>query len=265
MIIIKSTDNKKIKDLIKLQKASFRKKTKQFLIDGLRETIIAIESGVEIKEVFYCPELTNKKIPNNFKKINVVEVSETVFKKITYKDNPDGFLALGIRETKSLSDIILGKNPLVIILESLEKPGNIGAILRSAYAANIDAIILNNIQTDIFNPNVIRASEGQVFNNQVVSASISETVNWLKKHKIKSFAAATDKSNNYLKADFFGSSAIILGSEANGLSKEWLKLADSRIKIPMRKGIDSLNVSVSAAIIVFEALRQRNISKKNIV
>jgi TrmH family RNA methyltransferase len=263
MTNINSFDNKTVKELIKLQKANVRKKTGQFLIDGLREIELAILAKVEIESIFYCPELVDKKLPASLKNLNIIEVSAPVFKKVIYKENSDGFLALAGRKIKTLSEIKLSKNPLIIVLESVEKPGNLGAILRSAFAAGVDLVILNDPQTDIFNPNVIRSSEGHVFTNQIVVASVAETVELFNKLGIKSLAAATIKSVNYTEVDFSGPSAIILGSEAYGLSKEWLKLADNKIKIPMKPGIDSLNVSVSAAIIIFEALRQRNISKKS--
>ncbi|QQG52349.1 MAG: RNA methyltransferase [Candidatus Falkowbacteria bacterium] len=262
MTNINSLENKKIKELIKLQKASFRKKAGQFLIDGFREIDLAISSGVSIINIFYCPELAKKNLPAVFKRFDIIEVSVAVFKKISYKENADGFLALAAREIKNITDLKLSHNPLVIVLETVEKPGNLGAILRSAYAAGVEAVILNDAQTDIFNPNVIRSSEGHIFTNQIIAASVKETAKLFEKLGIKSFAAATSKSHIYTEADFSEPSAIILGSEADGLSKEWLKLADSKIKIPMKPGIDSLNVSVSAAIIIFEALRQRNISKK---
>lgn len=262
MTNINSLENKKIKELIKLQKAGFRKKTGQFLIDGLREIELAISADVSLIEIFYCPELAKKSLAAKLKSFKIIEVSEAVFRKVIYKENPDGFLALAARKTKTISELKLSKNPLLIVLESVEKPGNLGAILRSAYAAGVDAIILNDPQTDIFNPNVIRSSEGHLFTNQIAIASVPETVKLFNKLGINSLAAATVKSTNYTEADFSGPSAIILGSEAQGLSKEWLKLADKKIKIPMKTGIDSLNVSVSAAIIVFEAIRQRNISKK---
>ncbi len=262
MTNINSLENKKIKELIKLQKAGFRKKTGQFLIDGLREIELAISAEVSIIDIFYCPELAKKNLSAAFKQFNIIEVSAAVFKKISYKENADGFLALAARKVKDIFSLKLSRNPLVVVLETVEKPGNLGAILRSAYAAGVEAVILNDSQTDIFNPNVIRSSEGHIFTNQIVAASVKETVKLFEKLGIKSFAAATSKNNNYTEADFSGPSAIILGSEAQGLSKEWLKLADNKIKIPMKPGIDSLNVSVSAAIIIFEALRQRNISKK---
>jgi TrmH family RNA methyltransferase len=262
MTNINSLENKKIKELLRLQKANVRKKTGRFLIDGFREIELAVAAGVKLQALFYCPELAKQKLPSIFKQLEINEVSLAIFQKISYKENSDGFLAIAERELKTLADIQFSKNPLIVVLESVEKPGNLGAILRSSYAAGVDAVIINDLQTDIFNPNVIRSSEGHIFTTKVAVASVKETVKLLKYLGITSFAAATSQSADYLQADFSKPSAIILGSEAEGLSKEWLKLADKKIKISMKAGIDSLNVSVSAAIIIFEAVRQRNISKK---
>ncbi len=257
---IDSVDNKKIKELVKLKKASARKEQGVFLVDGFRETLSALESGLEIKELFFCQSLDKN---HNFKqlKINtdlVCEVSEAAFRKISYKENPDGCLALIKTNSKTLANVKLNKNPLIVILENIEKPGNLGAIIRTSYAAGVDLIIINDNQTDIYNPNVIRASEGFIFKQKIVSTSFQETTTWLTNNKIVSYAAATTGKINYIKANLKKSAAIVLGSEADGLSANWLKAADKLVKIPMTKGMDSLNVSVSAAILIYEAVRQRN-------
>ena len=148
----------------------------------------------------------------------------------------------------------------MVILEAVEKPGNLGAVIRSAYAAGVDAIIINEEQTDIYNPNVIRASEGLIFRLPIIIASREITIEFLKKHHVRVLAAALVEAKNYVEVDFKKASAILLGTEASGLSKEWLKQADEIIKIPMKPGIDSLNVSVSAAILIFEAWKQRDFS-----
>ena len=163
-------------------------------------------------------------------------------------------------KTKNLEEIKLSENPLIIVLENIEKPGNLGAIMRTAYAAEVDAIIINDNQTDIFNPNVVRASEGHIFTNQITVAEVSETEAWLKKNGVKIVATSIEKSKSYTEVDYKGGVAVVFGSEADGLSKKWLKLANETVKIPMKKGIDSLNVSVSMAIITFECKRQRNIT-----
>lgn len=259
MELINSVNNQKIKDLVKLQKASERREKQFIIIDGAREIELAKKSGVDILELFYCPALIRKEEKNFFSitQEKITEVSEAVFKKICYKENPDGYFALARMELIGLDKIRLSGNPLLVILEAVEKPGNLGAIIRTAYAAGVDAIIINDSQTDIYNPNVIRASEGFVFNKPIVIASVEETADWLRGNKILSYAAATTGKNNYTKEKLSLPAAIILGSEAYGLSDKWLKRADKLIKIPMEKGIDSLNVSVSGAIIIYEALRQR--------
>lgn len=266
MLTITSSDNKIIKETVRLQKASARKERGEMLIDGAREISLAVKSGLDIRSLFYCaelaaPETADAAIKNFFglPTEKIISVSAEAFRKICYKENPDGFLAVAAVKTASLADIKLDKEPLIIILESVEKPGNLGAILRTAYAAGVSAIIINDGQTDIYNPNVIRASEGYVFAEKVVAASVEETVKWLKENKIRSFAAATSASKNYMEAKLDIPAAIVLGSEAEGLSMKWFKAVDEKIKIPMTKGMDSLNVSVSAAIILFEALRQRKV------
>jgi TrmH family RNA methyltransferase len=259
MNLINSLNNQKIKDIVKLKKASERRERGLIIIDGAREIELAKLSGIEILDLFYCPSLI-KKESNGFFGVEsekITEVSEMVFNKICYKEGPDGYFALARAKKTDLSQIKLSKKPLIIVLENIEKPGNIGAILRTSYAVGVDAIILNESQTDIYNPNVIRASEGFVFNQKIVISSVRETIEWLKNNKITSYAAATTGKNNYTKEKMNLGIALILGSEADGLSEKWLKSADKLVKIPMAKGIDSLNVSVSAAILLYEALRQR--------
>ncbi|MFA5131584.1 MAG: RNA methyltransferase [Patescibacteria group bacterium] len=259
MNIINSLNNQKIKDLVRLKKAGERREAQMLIIDGAREIEKAKKSAYEIRELFYCPALIKKEEKNFFgvESEKITEVSEPVFRKICYKENPDGFFAVVAIKKISLKDIKLSKNPLVVILEAVEKPGNLGAIIRTAYAAGVEAIIINDNQTDIYNPNVIRASEGFVFNVPIIIASVVETQSWLKKEKIISLAAATGGKKSYTEEKMNMSLAIILGSEAYGLSDKWLTKADKLIKIPMVKGIDSLNVSVSAAILIYEAHRQR--------
>jgi len=263
MTNINSLTNPKIKDLVRRRRANHRPDNGLFIIDGYREIRLAQEAGWEITEIFYCPSLIKgATLPNYGQAAALTAVSVAVFQKIGYKHKPDGWLALAKRQTASLSDIKLSANPLVIIMESVEKPGNLGAIIRTAQAAGVDAVIINDNQTDIFNPNVIRASEGLVFKQAIVSASVEETIDWLKLKNIKALAAATSGRQTYYQTDLSISSAVILGSEAHGLSEKWLKSGAELVKIPMRAGIDSLNVSVSAAIIIYEALRQRGPADK---
>ncbi len=263
MTIIQSGDNKRVKELVRLKKASERRAQGLIIIDGAREIELAVKAGLKIRELFYCPSLIKKKngLAGNLFGLDsekITEVAERAFNKICYKEKPDGFLALGETPDLNLTNLKLSKNPLIIILEAVEKPGNLGAIIRTAYAAGVEAVIINDNQTDIYNPNVIRASEGFIFVESVTVADFKTTSAWLKKNKIKSLAAATNATKDYTKVNLKGGAAIVLGSEANGLSDKWLKTVDALIKIPMQSGIDSLNVSVATAIITFEALRQRN-------
>ena len=260
MEIISSEQNNKIKNIIKLQdKSRERKKQDLFVIDGLREIQEALKSGIIIEEIFICPEIIKEEL-NLFSDVKTSQVSPSVYKKIGYKEKPAGVLVVARPKLLELASLKLKKSSLLVILEAVEKPGNLGAIIRSAYAAGVDAIIINNEQTDIYNPNVIRASEGLIFRLPVVIASRENTINFLKKENIKVFAAALIGAKNYVEANFKEGSAILLGTESTGLSKEWLKKADEIIKIPMKAGIDSLNVSVSAAVLIFEAWKQRDFS-----
>lgn len=261
MIKITSLDNQKIKEVVSLYKNKKRQEAGIIIVDGLRELVLAKQAGLEIKEIFYCPEISNKGLDflSEKEKEGVIEVSEVVFKKICYKENPDGFLSLIKKPKHDLNKLKLKTKPLIIILEAVEKPGNLGAIIRTSYTANVDAIIINSGQTDIYNPNVIRASEGLIFFQPIFNLSFDKTIKFLKDNKIKSYAAGTKGSKDYLDVDYTKPCAIVLGSEDKGLSNEWLNKADNVIKIKMREGVDSLNVSVSAAIIIFEALRQKEL------
>lgn len=262
MKTITSLDNQIIKEVVRLQKSRDRKKSGLIIVDGAREIELAVKSGLKITELFYCASLA-KNVSGGAKKFfnldqkKITIVTEKIFRQICYKENPDGFLAVAEAPQESLKDIKLSSCPLIIILEKVEKPGNLGAILRTAYAAQVDAVILNDSQTDIYNPNVIRASEGYIFLQTVVSTSREDTLRWLRDHQIAVLAAATTGSKDYSQSDLRLPVALVLGSEADGLGLDWLEAADELIKIPMPGQIDSLNVSVAAAVLIFEALRQR--------
>lgn len=262
MVKIISLDNQKIKDLLSLYKNKKRQEAGLIIVDGFREIDLACQAGLEIVDLFYCPEIA-KNNPEKFSNLSadkIIEVNETVFKKICYKEKPDGFLALIKRPNHDIKKLKLSKKPLIIVLEAVEKPGNLGAIIRTAYAAGVNAIIINDGKTDIYNPNVIRASEGLIFFQPIFNLSLKETLKFLKDNKIASFAAGTSGATDYLEADYNQGCAIVLGSEDKGLSSAWLEKTDDIIKINMKKGVDSLNVSVSAAIIIFEALRQKGLN-----
>lgn len=254
MEIISSEQNTHVKQIIKLiDKSRERKKSGLFIIDGLRECQEAIKGGIIIEEFFICPELCEEQF-----NIKTTLVTADIFKKICYKENPDGCLAIAHDRKINIAELKIKNNPLLVILEAVEKPGNLGAIIRSSYAAGVDALIINDEQTDIYNPNVIRASQGLIFKIPVIVANFEETIYFLQANNIKSYAAALGGDKKHTEIDFKIGSAIVLGTEADGLSKKWLDGADELVKIPMKSGIDSLNVSVSAAILIFEAWRQRD-------
>ena len=255
--VITSAQNPKIKEIIRLRKPRERRKENLIIIEGRQEIELARQAGLEIVELFYCQDFAGSKKIAGLSEEIITPVVPAVFEKISYRENPDGFLVLARLKYLELGKIKLSQKPLIIILESLEKPGNLGAILRSADAAGVDAVIVADPKTDIYNPNVMRASLGTVFTNQVAAASTEEARNWLAKNKIKSLAATPEAKKIYTEADYKGAVAIIMGEEHPGLSKDWLEKVDEKIKIPMRGKIDSLNVSASTAIILFEAVRQR--------
>lgn len=254
---ISSLQNSKIKNIVALRKATKRKKQNLFVIDGLREIKVALDYNFKLVDVFHCPEISEEK-PDFFdQEINTVSLE--VFKKIAYADNPNGWLATAEPSYYNLNDIKIKDKFLGVVLESVEKPGNLGAVIRTAYAANLDAVIINESQTDLYNPNVIKASSGHVFSSMVIIASKEECLEYFKANKIKIFATSIEAAKSYERIDWQKPSVIILGSEAFGLSDYWLKNSDQNIIIPMQNGIDSLNVSVSASVIIYEAKRQRNL------
>lgn len=262
---ITSTNNPKIKNIVKLQqKSSERRKQNSIVIEGLREIGLAVKAGMEINAVFICTEIISiDNVFNVFKFDDLIyEVSIEVYNKLAYRSSTEGIIAIAKPSVLTFEELKLRKNPLIIVLESVEKPGNLGAILRTADAAVVDAVIICDPLSDIYNPNVIRSSVGCVFTNQVVTSNTEDTIDWLKQNDIESYAAALTATESYHKKDLTKPTAIVMGTEAVGLTDKWLKNTDHQIIIPMSGEIDSLNVSTSTAILVFEAMRQRNFYKK---
>ena len=262
MELISSSQNSRIKNIQKLEiKSRERRAQNLFVIEGARELSLALSGDYEIDSAFVCPKLFAKtdypEVLMSIPEEKSFELTEAVFEKLVYRKGSDGLVTLAHPKKHSLSELNLSDDPFIIILESVEKPGNLGAILRTADAAKADAVIICDPMTDLYNPNVIRSSIGCIFTVPVAVASNEETLAFLQQNKITSFAAELQASQWYHKTDFTRPSAIIMGTEANGLTPFWLKQADTRIKIPMRGVIDSLNVSVSTAVISFEAMRQR--------
>jgi len=260
---ISSLQNPLIKNLMLLQeKPRERKEQNLIIIEGDREFNLAFRAGFAINTIFYCKALIAKSFENllnreSFAPAEMVEIPVEIYNKIAYRKDHEGVIALASPKRTTFGDLKLGSSPLLLVLESVEKPGNLGAILRTADAAKLDAVIICDPQTDIYNPNVIRSSIGCIFTVPVVTSSTTETISWLQSMKIKMFGTALTAQAFYHETDFQGPSAIIMGSEAYGLSEEWLDGADCLIKIPMNGEIDSMIVSTSAAVVVFEALRQR--------
>jgi TrmH family RNA methyltransferase len=254
--MIISTQNDQVKNLLKLRKVKERKSQNLIIIEGYKEISMAIAGGTEILKLYFSKDLANSKTIPELEKVTE-EMDKKVFAKVSYRENPDGFLALGRPRILELTNLKLGAKALLIVLESVEKPGNLGAILRTADAARADGVIICAPQTDIYNPNVVRASLGTVFTNQVVVSSNETVIKWLQGNKIQSFASTPRAKKVYTDVDYSGPSAIVIGTEHDGLSDEWLNQADYGIRIPMHGRIDSLNASVSAAIVLYEAIRQR--------
>ena len=263
---ISSLQNELIKSIVQLQeKSRTRKKEGSFIIEGQREIKLALEGSYRLKQLLFCEDIISKKELDELIALctdespELIKISIQVYQKIAHRKTTEGIVAIAESKRLFLEDLELKNNCLILIAEASEKPGNIGALLRTADAANLDAVIIANPKTDFYNPNIIRSSVGCVFTNQIAQGSTSDILDWLKHRQINIFTAALDKrSLPYHQMDYTSSSAIVVGTEATGLSDQWLENADQNIIIPMQGKIDSLNVSVSAAIIIFEAERQRN-------
>ena len=258
--LITSTHNPKIKSLLSLEKPRERKKLCLFTVEGKREIQLALEAGYKIGNLFYCEDIITKKEIEQLRLDDrlLIPVSLEVFEKIAVRESTGGLLAVAEQKTHHLDHIRLSKNPLVLVLESVEKPGNLGAILRTADAAAVDAVIICDPLVDFYNPNVIRSSVGCVFTTQLASCTSEKAIAWLKKNNISIYCTYLKAAKPYHEVDYQKPSAIVMGTEATGLSELWVKNATANIIIPMGGKIDSLNVSNATAIMAFEARRQRN-------
>jgi len=256
---ITSVQNPKVKLVSLLQASSkTRKENNSFVVEGKKEFNLAIKSGYTPLQVFVCNLLYGEFLEDNLRQLNTEFVSELVYQKLAFRGTTEGIIAVFQKKELLLQNIKLKENPIVLVLEGVEKPGNLGAILRSADASGIDAVVVCDTQTDFFNPNVIRASIGCFFSVQSAICSNEECLNWLNQNNINYFAASLDATKFYHQQNLKESCAFILGTEANGLSSFWQLNKENLVKIPMLGKIDSLNVSVSAAILCYEAQRQRD-------
>ena len=255
---ITSAQNPKIKELLALQeKSRARREKRLFVVEGRRELGHCIDAGFRVRTLFVCREICPERdLQVLLEKMNLsgptatagAQVHETILVEIP----------AALYEKAAYRGGTLRENPLIAVLESVEKPGNLGAVLRSADAAGADAVIICDPLTDLYNPNLIRSSIGAVFSRQVATASSEDTIKWLEAHGIRILTAQLQDSEWYYATDMRGGVAIVMGTESTGLSDIWRNAADAHIRIPMLGQLDSLNVSVSAAILLYEAVRQRN-------
>ena len=258
---ITSIQNSYIKELLKLQeKSRERKKKGLFIIEGKREISLAISANYEFDTILYFEDLiSEQEILHLFNtNVNRILISKEIYQKLAYRDSTEGIIAVTKAKDFSLENIkFKTENPLILVAEGIEKPGNIGALLRTADAANVAAVFIANPKSDLYNANIIRSSVGCLFTNQIAVGSSEEIVAFLAEKKIQMYATTLQNSNEYHKENYTAATAIVVGAEATGLTTVFREEATQNINIPMQGQIDSMNVSVAAAIVLFEAKRQR--------
>ena len=265
--IITSLQNPRLKRLVRLRDRRPRDEERKFLVEGYREVSRALEKKVALDELYFCRDWflgTNE--PSLIAQAEasgaaVFELSKDAFAKVAYRERPDGILAVAPQWRRALADLALPENPFILVVEAIEKPGNLGTILRSADAAGCDAVVVCDPVTDLFNPNVVRASTGVLFSVPCVVEASEAVLAWLKGRGIRTVATTPAAAALYSDSDLRGPLAIIMGSEQYGLSEFWLKNADLPVRIPMAGQADSLNVAMAALITLFEAVRQRGASR----
>ena len=257
---ITSAQNPFIKLLIQLQeKAKARKQSGTFLIEGMREIEIAVKGNYEIETILICNEVADFSNNPTIQQSNnsIIEISKEVYQKLAYRDTTEGILAIAKTKSLQLSDLKLPENPLILVMEAIEKPGNIGAVLRTCDAAKVDAVLIANPKTDLYNPNIVRSSVGCLFTNQIATGTTQEVIDFLIQNNINFYSATLQNSTSYYTQNYTTPTALVVGTEATGLTELWREKATQNIIIPMQGEIDSMNVSVAAAILIFEAKRQR--------
>ncbi|WP_299766357.1 TrmH family RNA methyltransferase [uncultured Dokdonia sp.] len=259
---ISSSQNPTVKKLIKIQsKAKARQLEGAFLIEGLREVHLAIAGGYTITALYikerFVEDASVVALINSLEGVAVTSLSDEVYRKVAYRDGTEVVIAFAKAKKTNLEVLQLPENPLVLIAEAPEKPGNIGALLRTADAAAVDAVIIANPKTDLYNPNIIRSSVGCVFTNQIAMAPTETVISFLQERNIQIFSAILQEAQSYHTQDYTKATAIVVGTEATGLTTPWRAASTQNIIIPMNGEIDSMNVSVAAGILTFEAKRQR--------
>ena len=262
-IYIQSRQNDQVKNLVKLRERKYRERQSRFLIEGLREIGHALTAGLEITHLYYCNDLFSSDTHATFvaehkdaAKFQVIGMSPDAFTKASHREGPDGLIAIAMQQGNVLSDLLLDETPLLLVLEGIEKPGNLGAILRSADGAGVDAVILVDCVLDLYNPNAIRSSQGLLFTLPIVSTDRDTLTDWLAVKKIVGCATTPNTKKLHWEVDYQQGLALFMGSESNGLSNYWLEKATHKIRIPMAGKADSLNVAAAAAVCLYEARRQ---------
>lgn len=263
-MIISSLQNQKVKQVVKLRRRSQRDKLDKLVVEGCREIKRALDNRYGIEELFYCPDWYSGMHEASLVEragalgAQCIECSREVFAKLSYRDSPEGLLAVGPTLSLGLPDIHPREPAFLLVAEQIEKPGNLGTMLRAADAVDTDAVIVCDACTDINNPNVVRASIGALFTRPVVDATSAELADWLKARGIQTVAATPTGDGDYTEADYTKPTAVLVGSEHLGLSDFWMAHADLKVRIPMRGQCDSLNVSSAAAVMLYEVVRQRS-------
>jgi TrmH family RNA methyltransferase len=256
-----STANPRVRELLSLRKRAVRDRLGLTLLDGRDELALALDAGVRPRTLYFCPELAatsgDLSGPVAAAGGEVIELSRLVFERVAYRQSPDGYLAVLPAVRTGLAELTLTANPLLLVCEAVEKPGNLGAMLRTADAAGLDAVISAGPVTDWGNPNTIRASKGTLFTVPVAAADSAQVLDWLAARPVRIVATTPAASVAYTDVDFRGPTAIVVGSETRGLSTAWLDRAHVRVNIPMVGAVNSLNVATSAALVAYEAIRQR--------
>ncbi|MEM8727905.1 MAG: RNA methyltransferase [Chlamydiota bacterium] len=267
MLKIVSLRNPKIKQAVKLRGKRERDRTRSFLIEGYRELSRAVKGGVSLVSLFYSPDhflgSHESALIREIREqgVEAFEVHQRVFEKISYRDRPDGLLAVAMQTRLTLRQldrkISHQRSPFLVVAEAIEKPGNLGSILRSADATGVDALLVCDRCTDIYNPNVIRASVGTLFTVPVLEVTSEEAIEWLKKWRIEIVATSPDADETFTAADLAGPIALAIGTEQLGLSEKWIEASDLQVRIPMHGIADSLNVAAATTLLLYEIRRQR--------
>lgn len=253
---ITSAQNTTIKRLARLKTRKHRQQAGHFLIEGVREVSRALAAGVVLEAVYLCPKFAPDIVPD-VGHLPLFEVADGAFSKLSVRQSPDGIIAVAKHQQRTLDTLEVHPNGLYLVIDGLEKPGNIGALLRTADSAGVDAVFVTGEGTDLENPNVIRASMGSVF-RQVIACETDALRDWLRERQVQIVATSPQAAHTYWQQDYAPATAIVLGTEHDGLGEGWLEHADIRVVIPMHGSADSLNVATSGALLLYEALRQRH-------